>query len=167
MRCLTTGPRWSWYARVIASSEVNRTEFEAIRDVSGKAIHGDIKFSRRQATAPAVIADNIVIDNAGGLELRLNITFNPETGSKTFNVHVPGVGPICRLDVDGTVHRPAGRSHKHAVQSDRCPDRNLPDDVADRPELSGRPMRALFEVFCKMAQITHGGTFEAPDEGDR
>jgi hypothetical protein len=145
---------------------VNRTEFETLRDIPGKIIRGDIRFSRRQATSPALVADGIVIENVGGVELRLNITVNPEVGSKTFNVHVPGMGPICRLDVDGPAHPPAGRSHKHALQSDRCPDRNLRDGVTDRPELSGKPIRALFDEFCKLGDISHEGSFETPVDSD-
>ena len=143
---------------------MNRAEFEALRDVPGKVITGDIKFPKRQATMPALMAENIAIENSAGVELRLNIMFNPEIGSKTFNVHVPGVGPICRLDVDGTVHRPAGRSHKHSVANPRCPDRNLPDGVVDRADLSGKTLRELFDTFCQMAQIRHDGAFVAPDE---
>ncbi len=63
--------------------------------------------------------------------------------------------------------RPIGRSHKHALQSERCPDRNLPDGVADRSELAGKSVRELFAEFCQMAQITHRGTLEAPDEETR
>lgn len=106
---------------------MNRTELEALRAIPGKVIRGDIRFSKRQATLPALTAEGIVIESSGGFELRLNITYNPEAGTKTFNVYVRGVGPICRLDVDGPAHRPAGRSHKHSLQSERCPDRNLPD----------------------------------------
>lgn len=142
---------------------MNRTEFEALRDIPGKVIRQDIRFSKRQATAPAVVAEGITITNTGNVELRLNITFNAEVGSKTFNVHVPGVGPICRLDVDGTPHRPAGRSHKHALQSERCPDRNLPDGVVDRADLSGQSVRELFDVFCAIGNIEHIGAFESPD----
>ncbi len=142
---------------------MNRTEFEGLRDIPDKVIREDIRFSRRQATMPALIADGIAIRNSGDVDLRLNITFNPEVGSKTFNVHVPGVGPVCRLDVDGPAHRPAGRSHKHALQSERCPDRNLPDGVSDRPDLSGKSLRDLFDVFCELGKITYEGTFESPD----
>ncbi len=143
---------------------MNRAEFEAIRDVPDKRIVGDIRFSRPSALSPALAVQNVIIENSQGVELRLNITYNPEVGSKTFNVHVPGLGPICRLDVDGTNHRDAGRSHKHALQGERCPDRNLPDDVNGRPDLAGKGLRELFEVFCEMADITHEGDFAAPDE---
>lgn len=143
---------------------VNRTEFEAIRDLKDKVIRADIRFMRRNNLAPALIAEGISIENTSGVELRLNITCNPEVGSKTFNVHVPGVGPICRLDVDGPAHHPAGRSHKHSVQSDRCAERNLPDGVIDLPDLSGKTLAELFAVFCQMAEISHEGTFEVPAE---
>ena len=73
-------------------------EPHGIRSASG---HTDIRFSRRQATLPAVVSEGIAIENSGGVDLRLNITVNLEIGSKTLNVHVPGVGPIGRLDVGG------------------------------------------------------------------
>lgn len=143
---------------------MNRADFEAVRDVPGKEIHADIRFGKRAATAPLLAAENIAIANPQGIDLRMNISFNPETGSKTFNVVVAGMGPICRLDVDGPAHRPAGRSHKHSVQGPRCPDRNLPAGIVDRPDLSGKSLRDLFDAFCAMAQIKHHGTFAAPDE---
>jgi hypothetical protein len=142
---------------------VNRTEFEGLRDLADKVIRADIRFSKRQATMPALIAEGIAIENSSAVDLRLNITFNPEVGSKTFNVHVPGLGPVCRMDVDGPAHRPAGRSHKHALLSERCPERNLRDGVSDRPDLSGRSVRDLFDVFCELGNIRYEGTFESPD----
>lgn len=142
---------------------MDRTAFEALRDIPGKVIRGDIRLAARRQTQPALIAENILIENDTGTVLRLNISYNPEVGSKTFNVTAAGVGPICRLDVDGPAHRPAGRCHKHSLQTERCPDRNLPDNVADRPELSGRPLGELFALFCEMAQITHEGTFILPN----
>jgi hypothetical protein len=112
-----------------------------------------------------VVAEGIRIENAEGVELVLTISYNEVVGAKTLNVHVPGVGPICRLDVDGNAHRPAGRSHKHSLREERCPDRNLPDAIIDRPELAGSSLRAVFTDFCRMANITHLGHIEAPDEG--
>jgi hypothetical protein len=143
---------------------VDRKDFEALRDIEGKQIEQDIRFAKRQAHLPALLAEQIRIENGEGVDLILTISYNPEVGSKTFNVHVPGRGPICRLDVDGPAHRPAGRSHKHALQDTRCPDRNLPDEVVDRPDLSGQGVRELFQEFCNMAKIEHTGVFEAPDE---
>ena len=70
---------------------------------------------------------------------------------------------MCRLDVDGSAHRPAGRSHKHALQSERCPDRNLPEEVTDRPDLSGNSLRDLFDVFCELGMIRYEGSFDSLD----
>lgn len=84
---------------------MNRLCFEALRDLPEKKISEDIRFSRRQALAPVLCADGIRIRNSAGIELLLSITCNPLVGSKSFNVHAPGIGPICRLDVDG---RPTG-----------------------------------------------------------
>jgi hypothetical protein len=143
---------------------VNRRDFEALRDEPNKIIEGPIRLVRRVATSPALVADGIVIQSSSGFDARLSVAYNPEIGSKTCNVYVPGLGPICRLDVDGPAHRPAGRSHKHSLQSARCPDRNLPDDVLDRPDLAGRSLREVFRAFCEMAHIVHNGELIIPDE---
>ena len=141
---------------------MDRATFELVRDIAGKVIKGDIRLAARRQTQPALVADNIQIENPRGVALRLNISYNPEVGSKTFNVSVAGIGPICRLDVDGPAHRPAGRSHKHSLQTDRCPERNLPDGVSDRAELAGKSVTELFAIFCQMAEITHEGTLSLP-----
>ena len=142
---------------------MNRSEFEALRDLQGKVIRGDIKFSKKQALAPLLVAEDVVIENTAGVELRMAIHTNPQTGGKTVNVHIPGTGPICRLDVDGTAHGAAGRTHKHSLQTERCPDRNLPDAVVARPEFAGLQPREVFARFCEIAGIVHEGTFHDPD----
>lgn len=143
---------------------MTRTEFEALRDLPGKKILDDIKFVERRPTAPLLVADDIPIENEHGIDARMSLTFNPDIPSLNINVHVLGVGPICRVDANGAPHRPAGRHHKHALQGEHCPRRNLPDGVVDMPELAGKTVRQLFERFCLMASIEHLGTFEAPDE---
>jgi hypothetical protein len=140
---------------------VDRKDFEALRGMPGKVIRGDIRLVQRRQTHPAMIAE-VAIENSSHTALKLNISYNPEVGSKTFNVTAIGIGPICRLDVDGPAHRPAGRSHKHSLQTDRCPDRSLPDGVIDRPDLAGKTVVDLFAIFCQMADITHEGTFYLP-----
>jgi hypothetical protein len=146
---------------------MDRAGFEALRDLPGKVIRADIAFAARRQTSPAVVAENIVIENSLGTPLRLHISYNPEVGSKTFNVVAAtdtGTGAICRLDVDGPAHRPAGRCHKHSLQTERCiePSQNLRTNVQDMPALSGRSVTDLFSLFCTMAQITHVGTFTDP-----
>lgn len=143
---------------------MERPEFEHLRDLPGKSISGAVKFKKSKNTSPAVRAEDIVIENSAGLELMLDVMWNPKRGSKTFNVTAVGAGPICRLDVDGPPHRPAGQSHKHSLKTPACPDENLPLDVKDMPHYSGKSVRDLFDEFCGMANISFTGTFEAPDE---
>lgn len=141
---------------------MDRPEFEALRDLPDKVIVEDIRFSKKKNLSPLLTAEDIRIANGLGYDLRLTIKFNPETGSRNFNIHLAGVGPICRLDVDDQAHRPAGRSHKHALQQPTCPDSNLPF-AEDRAIDSGRPVEDLFRRFCRMANIQHRGQFFAPD----
>lgn len=141
---------------------MDRADFEAIRDVPGKVIRGDIRLVAKKQTSPALVADGIAIENRLNVQLKLNVSYNPQSGAKTFNVSIAGGGPICRLDVDGPAHRPCGRSHKHSLQHERSPEANLPDGVVDRPDLQGKPISELFALFCEMAKINHDGTFHAP-----
>lgn len=142
---------------------MERTEFEALGDLPSKKIEATIRFTRSRNLSPTLVAEGVPISTGGGDLLSLNISYNPVVGSKTFNVVKPGVGPICRLDVDGPAHRPAGRSHKHSLQTARCPDRNLPDGVLDKPEYAGKTVGDLFDVFCQLAKIEFTGTLLAPD----
>lgn len=143
---------------------MNRTEFEALRDLGDKVIRGDICFAAVKKVSPIMIAEDLCIENSLKVDARLTIQYNPEVDSITFNVHIVGSGPICRLDVRGRAHRPAGRSHKHSLQTDRCSDRNLPDGVEDRPELMTKSTKELFEEFCRLAAITHvDGVFHSPE----
>jgi hypothetical protein len=142
---------------------MTRAEFEHLRDLPGKAIVGDIRLQEQRAVRPLLRAEDVRIENSAGVDLRLTLTYNPQTGSKSVNVHVPGLGPICRLEVDGQRHPPAGRSHKHSLRSADCPRANLPHDVAPRPELSGKLLHEVFEEFCRAANIEHGGMFHSPE----
>jgi len=145
---------------------VDRKPFESLRDEPDKTINGPIRLVRRAATSPTLVADGIQVRSSLGGDVRLSIAYNPEIGSKTCNVYVPGLGPICRLDVDGPAHRPAGRSHKHSLQTTRCPDRNLPDGIMDRPDLAGQSLQEVFTAFCAMARIVHNGDLIIPDESE-
>lgn len=141
---------------------MDRSEFEALRDVPDKVIEEDIRFTRKKNLGPLLTAEDIRVANRLGYDIRLTIKVNPETGSRNFNIHVSGVGPICRLDVDDQAHRPAGRSHKHSLRQPNCPLGNLPF-VEDRPGDSGRSLEDLFRRFCLMANIQHRGQFFSPD----
>jgi hypothetical protein len=143
---------------------MNRADFEQLRNIPGKIIAGDIRLMAKRPTHPLLIADDIEIENALGVETRMIVQYNPEVGSKTINVVVANVGPVCRLDVDGPAHEPCGRSHKHSLQTERCPDRNLPEGVRDLPQLLGSSLQDVFNWFCAEAQITHQGQIIVQEE---
>jgi hypothetical protein len=105
-------------------------------------------------------AERIPIENSAGYSIFVNINLNPETGSKGINVTLAGEGAICRLDVDGTNHGAAGRSHKHSVQDEQSVRRSLRDGVVPRSDLSGKPLRDVFGDFCEKARITFEGELE-------
>ncbi|MGE3850565.1 MAG: hypothetical protein AB7K09_02385 [Planctomycetota bacterium] len=145
---------------------MNRTEFEALRDLPNKHVRADdIRFLRSEQHRPFFRAEGIVIENDMDVDARMTLTFNPETDSFTINVHVKEAGgAICRLDVNSTPHRPAGRTHKHSLQTERCPQRNIPDGVVDRPDLQALAPEEAFAEFCSMANITVVGEFRIPAE---
>jgi len=143
-----------------------RSEFEQLRDMPDKQIRESIRFKRSRNTSPLLRAEDVVIENSAGVELLLDISWNPIRGSKSFNVTLTGVGPICRLDVDGPPHAPMGPTHKHALQGADCPDTNLPLGVVDIALAEGQSLRRLFQSFCEMSNIVFSGTFFAPDEDD-
>ena len=147
---------------------MDRAEFEKIRALP-KAIFEDIKFKVRPHGRPAMVArvkvgvlDDEGDGDEGWIELYLDITYNPENEHKTFNVSIGNVGPICRLDVDTSPHKPASGSHKHTLQKASCPAKNIPF-VKDRSDLAGKKMAELFAIFCEMANIRSFKKFESPD----
>jgi hypothetical protein len=142
---------------------MDRSEFESIRDIPNKRIVGELKLYRRGAVLESL---ELKIENELNVDLRLNVTLNPEAGGKKFNVHIPGIGPICRLEVDGLQHGEAGRSHKHALKKPECPRRNLHEDVTPRPELAGKELQEVFVEFCRLANIECEGEFEIPAGND-
>jgi len=142
---------------------MDRHTFETLRDLPGKTISVPIRLSQKQSTQPILSADRIPIENSEGVTLWMNLNYNPETGAKGINVTLVGEGPICRLDVDGANHRDAGRSHKHSLQDERSIRRCLRDGVIPRADLSGKPMREVFDDFCRSANIVHTSTFADPE----
>jgi hypothetical protein len=132
-----------------------RAEFEALLKSAGKTISGPIELSPDPSQPRKLVAQG-TISNDDGDEAVIHVRFDTRTLSKTINVVVSGVGPICRLDVDGARHRTEGRHHKHDLRTERCPERNLPEAVA-RPELSRRSIEDVFSVFCHEAGIRNAG----------
>ena len=58
----------------VRASVMNRPEFEQLRDLPGKIIRQDIRFSRSRATSPVVVADGIVVENALPADLQVVFT---------------------------------------------------------------------------------------------
>ena len=56
---------------------MNRTDFEGLRDLPGKMINGDIRFSQRQATQPNLVVGGIRIENGEDVDLRMMINYSP------------------------------------------------------------------------------------------
>jgi hypothetical protein len=142
---------------------MNRTEFERIRDNPDKEITHDIRFkpvTGKQALEFEGIP--VAISGEPYVMAELHGAFTPRLNKVKYNVTVKGVGPICRVDVNGVNHGDAGRTHKHSLELETCPQSNLPLDVVARPDLAGLTARQVFEDFCKRAKIKHSGQFFDP-----
>jgi hypothetical protein len=140
---------------------MDRQEFVALRDLADKTIEGDIAFLSHPASGPNLIFGDVEVQNSMELDVVLNGTYRPQIPSVTFNFSVRGVGPICRVCVNGAKHRDAGRTHKHDLRKDSCPRQNLPVAVA-RPDLEDLKPSEVWEKIRSDAQITHNGTFADP-----
>ncbi|MBZ0273475.1 hypothetical protein K8I61_15660 [bacterium] len=138
---------------------MNRTEFETLRDLPGKAIIEDIqlRFVRPSIREHRGIRIRLPISP----DLLMNISVNERTAKKVVNIVSRGTGPNCRLCVDGSIHGIAGRSHKHALQSEACPAKNLPY-LNRRDDLSGRNIRDIFDEMCHLGLINFRGNFILP-----
>jgi hypothetical protein len=141
---------------------MNRNEFEALRNLPGKQISADIRFELKQATSPNLTFEDVVVNNSLNYEVVLNGTFKPDIPSVTFNFVVRGIGPICRVCVNGTLHPGAGRTHKHDLRRDGDPRTNLPTAVA-RPDLVGKTSKEVWDTLLLQASIVHTGTFYEPE----
>ena len=143
---------------------MDKAEFQRLRDLPNKKIIGDIRLREHRALR-GYIAEEVRIENSADTDLRMTVSWNPETDKVKFNVYIPGIGPICRLEVRSKRHGNAGRSHKHSVENERCPDMNLPIAVG-RVDLENRTLGDLFGAFCEMASITHEGRLVLPSHGE-
>ena len=141
---------------------MNRSEFEALRSLPDKQITADIRFELKQATSPNLTFEDVPVENALQYEVILNGTFKPDLPSVTFNFVLRGVGPICRVCVNGALHSGAGRTHKHDLRRESDPRNNLPEAVA-RPDLADLSVREVWEILLKQANIVHTGAFHLPD----
>ena len=141
---------------------MNRMQFAQLRDLPNKAIQADIEFKNVPGASPNLVFDNIAVDNSQDWDVVVNGTYKPDIPSVTFNFVLRGVGPICRLDVNGTLHGDAGRTHKYDLREEDDTRLNLPH-VATRPDLADKTAREVWEVLCQQANIQHSGRFVDPE----
>ena len=133
-----------------------------MRDYPGKIIHANIEFRTEAKAAPNLIFDQVAVENGLGYDLVLNGSFRPSVPSVTFNFVIKGQGPICRLDINGTLHREEGRNHKHELQNSEDSSCNLPHAI-NRDDWAGhQTVREIWDVLCREANITHIGEFIEP-----
>ena len=145
---------------------MTQEEFVAFRDNPGKTIRSDIRLLQREEHRPILRMDGVRIENHLVPLARLDIQYNPKRGSTTFNISVAGIGPICRLDVNGRVHRSSGRTHKQFLLTPDCPSAGLQEGHEPRPELESLSFTDLFQTFCELANISHAGRLFPPDEAE-
>jgi hypothetical protein len=140
---------------------MNRQEFESLRDLPNKTIEGDIVFTQPRDTPIVFVAAKIPIISTASVRAYLDIRYVTETDYCCFNVTIEGTGQVCRLEHNANNHGKAGRDHKHSLQTEECPMRNLPhaDDFAG---LQDKTPKEIFKIFCKAASINHQGSFHEP-----
>lgn len=153
------------YAPLIYYSDpMNRAEFEQLRDLPDKRIEGNVTFSLKKNARPIHTLDQIAVQNSLGIDLVLQGSYNPEINKLSIQFFVRGVGPICRLCVNGREHQGHGRTHKHDLRHEDDPGRNIPR-VVGRPDLAGKSPHEAWSTLCEQAHITHSGYFSVPGWG--
>ena len=140
---------------------MTHAEFQQLRDLPEKIVVADIEFKFDKDGRPNMIFRDVAVLNSLGWEVSLNGTYKPDIPAVSFNFSVHGIGPICRVDVNGTIHGSAGRTHKHDLRREEDARRNLPTAVA-RPDLEGKTAREVWEDLCQRANIQHTGRFIDP-----
>ena len=141
---------------------MNRQEFELLRTLPGKVIAANIEWTSPRDAKPNLIFELVPVQNSLEWDVVVNGTYKPDVPSVSYNFVLRGVGPICRLDINGTVHHPAGRNHKHDLRRDTDPRNNLPS-AFERNDLAGKSAREIWVELCRLANITHTGTFKDPE----
>lgn len=142
---------------------MNRQEFESLRDLPNKTIVADIEFQPNQGIATSLTFRGVKVDNALGYDIELIGFYKPAIPAVVFTFVVGGVGPICRLCVNNTVHGDEGRTHKHSLKEETCPKDNLPHAVARGDfDLNSQTVQDIWDRFCAEANIIHSGTLAEP-----
>jgi len=142
---------------------MTKDEFDELRRMPSKEISVDIEFVKTKYLPDyIVIFDKARVENSIDYDIYLNGHFNRKTGSLTFNFTLQGVGPICRIDVNGAIHGDQGRTHKHELINEHDPSAGLPIAYA-RPDFEGKSAREVWAMICKLAKIEHNGNFSDPE----
>ncbi|OQX26524.1 MAG: hypothetical protein BWK80_09940 [Desulfobacteraceae bacterium IS3] len=139
---------------------MNRLIFEQLRELPDKEITDDIIFKKENMNTLSF--DNVKVLNSMGIDLLLNGKYKPDIPSIRFNFYVRGIGPVCRVEVNSSVHGESGRTHKHTLHKENCPRRNLPY-TEPRADLENRNAEEVWRIVCKQANINHSGNFVKPD----
>ncbi len=146
---------------------MDKKEFDLLKK-SDKSIDGNIDLLKTKHGKTEIHKIIVAIENDIGYELEMKIEFNPRSNSKVINVTCKNIsGPICRLEADANQHyiektEKKSRNHKHSLQNENSPRKNLKDGVVEREELSGKTIEDIFKIFCKEASIQHKGKFNEP-----
>lgn len=135
---------------------MNRNEFEALRSLPGKYLDGDVVFSRPKNCHGPFSLNEMRLHNTLNEPIKLTGHYDPRVPKFTFNFVREGTGPICRLDVNGTVHKDVGRNHKHELRKESDPAANLPT-AYKRDDLASLSMEDAWRQLCKEANIVHNG----------
>jgi len=138
-----------------------RYEFEQIRDLPGKRISGNVRFVQKKGSRPCYVLESTKVENELGLDLFLDGTYTPGIPKIVFNFRIKGVGPICRVCINGRYHPNVGRTHKHDLIGEADPGHNLPN-VRRRSDLMNKPLSEVWQTICQQAQILHDGILQIP-----
>ena len=141
---------------------MNRDEFVKLRRLRDKEIAHDISFSPAKKSRPNLLVfEGAKVSTSTGHEIVLNGSYDHRTRATIFNFVLQGVGPICRVEANSTVHQDVGRTHKQELQNETDPRKNLP--FADtRTDLENKTPLEIWQILCTQASINHTGKFYDP-----
>ncbi|WPU66271.1 hypothetical protein [Peredibacter starrii] len=140
---------------------MEQSEFQSLLKVK-KTIRSDIKFVEDKNNPSSLIFEDVIVENDLGWEVYLNGTFKPELNTVVFNFVIQNIGPVCRVCVRGSIHKDAGRTHKHEYQSILDSRRNL-RSAHSRKDLDQLRAREVFNILCEQANIELVGNFIDPE----
>lgn len=140
---------------------MNRVEFEQLRALPGKILREDLVLRLDPRNGKTLRAKDVRVENEIGWGISVDFHYDPRFPKFVINFSADGVGPICRLCVNGTQHKDTGRYHKHELKMLRDPALNLP--FALRVDnLHDKTPSEVWKWLCREANIDHQGVFHDP-----